>query len=421
MINYESKSSDTVQKILVSLPIVILVLASVTVGIITSLTSHAQSVKPNLSLSNSSTTNSPECVPNQLRQVVVSFRTGVNVGGLTDSAVGVIVHWQNISSLPCHLHGYPKAQFLSGNTVVPVDEMNGLFWKPFISPIDLPTVELNPHGGIASAAIFYLHYPHPIPEQGNAPWYNSTCPKINTINIGLYNPLSSIPYSYTYTPIQVRGLNSKNLGNNFTPCPRVVAVSNFQLGSNADNDWPPPKFPSPATTTTTTEPSTITNIAPAGTPYCNPNQLKFGWSKFMGSTLTYYGFLMIQNESSSSCALQGVPSFVFEDANGNPLPTQDQPQWDHNDAPWTETTTPPDILMLPEGKDYAMVGWIVTQNPSMTATACTIVPFMKLVLSTGKSTVIPDPNTTAIAAGGCLKAPPEYGQFTQIPLAYLQS
>ncbi len=106
MTSYESKSSDTVQKILVSLPIVILVLASVTVGIITSLTSHAQSVKPNLSLSNSSTTNSPECVLNQLRQVVVSFRSGVNVGGLTDSAVGVIVHWQNISSLPCHLHGF---------------------------------------------------------------------------------------------------------------------------------------------------------------------------------------------------------------------------------------------------------------------------------------------------------------------------
>ena len=420
MTKYESKSSDIVQKIAVCLPIVILILASATVGIVTSLTSHTQPIKTNLSLSNSSIANSPQCLPNQLRQVVAGFRSGVNVGGLTNSAVGVIIHWQNISSQACHLHGYPKAQFLSDNTVVSVDEMNGLFWLPFISPINLPTIELKPHGGIASAAIFYLHYPHPIAEQGDVPWYNSTCPKINTINIGVYNPLSSIPYSYIYTPIQVRGLNSKNLGNNFTPCPRVVDVSNFQSGVNADNDWPPPKFPAPAATTTTTDPSTITNIAPAGTPYCNPNQLKFGWSHVGGGTTTFWIFLMIQNESTRiSCSLQGIPSFIFEDANGTPLPSQDQPQWDHNVAPWTETAAPPDILMLPKGKDYAMIGWIEAQNANRAVSACTNAPLMTITLPTGGSTIISD----TFQVGQCLAAPPEYGQFTQIPInsPYFQS
>lgn len=408
--------SDINRKILLCLPIIILILASATIGILTFLNSHAQATKTTFLLSNSSTNTSLPCQPDQLNQTVAGFRQGVHVGSFTNSATGMIIHWQNISSQVCFLRGYPLAQFLSGTTVVPVDEMKGLFWLPFISPVDLPTVELEPHGGIASAAIFFLHYPHPIPEQGHVPWYNASCPTINTINLSIY-PLSTTGKIVAPVSIKVPGLNSSNLGNNFTPCPRVVAVSNFQAGASANTDWPPPKFPTPTTTTTTTDPSTITNVAPVGTPYCNTNQLKFGWGQFLGGAHHFAGFLMIQNESNTSCALQGVPSFVFEDANGTPLPTQDQPQWDHNNALWKETTVPPDILMLPGGQDYAMVGWFFTQNPNVNTT-CTNISLLKITLPTGSSSTFP---SNQLETGGCLFQPPFYGQFTQIPLSNVVS
>ncbi len=358
---------------------------------------------------NSASVLYPECKTDQLNQVITGFRSGVRIPKLTNSAVGMIVLWHNISSENCSLGGFIAVQFISQKSVISVDEVKGLPWLTNRVP---RVVNLKAHGGMASGAIFYLHYPHPPSVASNAPWYDLSCPKIDTINLGI----SKLSGNIYIGPVKLPNSLGSDIGNNFTPCPRVVAVSYFQSGANANNDWPPPQLPVQSTTTTTDPSQSTTSIASASTPFCSVNQLKFQWSRSNSGAGSSISFILIQNKSSVSCAIQGVPSFTFYGVNGSPLPQQDQAVWDHNSQfSSDEPITPQKILLLPNNGDYAMVGWFFAMNLSQSASSCVNVNTIEMTWETGNTSQSTDVNTY-MGVGSCLRIPPEYSEFIQVPL-----
>ncbi len=355
----------------------------------------------------------PACQPNLLKQSVIGYRQGIHIANLGNDITGLIVHWQNIGNKTCSLSGYIAVKFsdLSGNRIQ-VDYLKGLPWQSFVA-VPLP-VNLVPHSGFASGAIFYIHYPKPPVQRSNLPYYSKSCPKAQSITLGQFTKGDQVNYIAQVTLPNVNGANSSN---SFTPCPRIVAASYFQNGSNANNDWPPTALRrvSLATTTTTDPAMATTSIASSSVQNCLPGQLSVQLSGATGSNHSSVQFMIFKNDSSTSCALQGSPTVTMYLPDNSQLPSNLQPI----DSPlgkfpglfsYLQPVPPQRILLRANGQDVAEVGLFTIANPNSTVPCATNLS-VKVAMPWSTNSAI-----KVVGSSGVCSNPVEVSQFVQLPL-----
>jgi hypothetical protein len=358
-----------------------------------------------------SQTVAPTCQPNSLKQSIAGYRQGIHISNLGNDITGLIIHWQNIGNKTCSVSGYIAVKFsdLLGNRIQ-VDYVKGLSWASFVA-VPLP-VNLAPHSGFASGAIFYFHYPKPPIQRANLPYFSKSCPKAQSITLGQFTNGNQIDYIAQVTVPSVSGANSSNFS---TPCPRIVAASYFQSGSNADNDLPPTALKHVPLATTTTDPSmTTTSIASVSVQNCLPSQLSVQLSGATGSSNSSVQFMVFKNISSTNCALQGTPTVTMYLPDASPLPNNLEPI---NSLPgkfpglfdYLQPVPPQRILMKANGQDVAEVGLFTTANPNSTV-SCYSNLNLKVALPWS-----PSPVFVAGSSGVCSN-PAEVSQFIQLPL-----